>query len=335
MVRRSVLRVLLALTLGVSFAATSTARTEPQYDYEYEENQTRRHLTEDNSVGRPAWQIIMRTAGTKPHIDGEDGSPGGLDFGSPGGPLFKSATANSTGANARTSFGDATGLYNAFFTQTDITKLALVSGDGSPTDPTSHTHYVVYDLVDNGTGSETLYEIIDRFDTFNKNTSSWHDNDTLFGSPSVTNFTAGTNGYSGKMTSSSNTMWTNSDDFKNPDNICIWGINRDYDNDAQVLCAYSGNLTLGKGDEWRMSNPSETFWSYWGNDWYRDTQQETISAGIQTYPGIATDASGYKGTVYLMGYGYTNRVSPPPCTCCQEKMLKMGFNVGGECTVQT
>ena len=28
------------------------------------------------------------------------------------------------------------------------------------------------------------------------------------------------------------------------------------------------------------------------------------------------------------------RVSPP-CTCCQEKMKKMGLNIGGECTVQT
>ena len=25
----------------------------------------------------------------------------------------------------------------------------------------------------------------------------------------------------------------------------------------------------------------------------------------------------------------------PPCTCCQEKMKKMGLNIAGECTVQT
>lgn len=219
-------------------------------------------------------------------------------FGSLGSSSFKSATADSTGANARTSFGDGFGLYNAFFTQTNITKLALVSGDGSATDATSHTHYIVYDLVDTGTGSETLYEIIDRLDTFNKNNPSWVRNDDLYGPPSVTSFTAGTTGYSGLSISSGGNFKTS--DNVLPDKISIWGVNRDSDNDVQVLCAYSGNLQEGKGDSWRGNNPSQTFWSYWGNDWYSNSHQETISAGIQTYPGIATGATGYTGTVYLM-----------------------------------
>jgi hypothetical protein len=258
------------------------------------------------------WQIIMRTAGPKSN----EGSF--IGFGSLGSSSFKSATANSTGANARTSFGDAFGLYNAFFTQTGITKLALVSGDGSATDPTSHSHYVVYDLVDTGTGSETLYEIIDRLDTFNKNNPSWHDNDSPYGSPSVTNFTAGTTGYSGLLTSSGGNFTTSPVDYDSsasvvPDKICIWGVNRDYDNDVQVLCAYSGNLTSGKGDRWRGENPSQTFWSYWGNDWYQNSQLETISAGIQTHPGIATGATGYTGTIYLMAFGATPQ--PPNAEC--------------------
>ena len=224
-------------------------------------------------------------------------------FGSLGSSSFKSATADSTGANARTSFGDGFGLYNAFFTQTNITKLALVSGDGSATDATSHTHYIVYDLVDTGTGSETLYEIIDRLDTFNKNNPSWVQNDDLYGSPSVTDFTAGTTGYSGLLTSSGGDFNTSDIDLPVPDKISIWGVNRDSDNDVQVLCAYSGNLEVGKYDSWRGYNPSQTFWSYWGNDWHSDSGSQTISAGIQTYPGIATGATGYTGPVYLMGLG--------------------------------
>ena len=248
----------------------------------------------------------MRTAGLKEYTEY-------TGFGSLGSSSFKSATANSTGANARTSFGDPSGLYNAFFTQTNITKLALVSGDGSATDPTSHIHYVVYDLVDTGTGSETLYEIIDRLDTFNKNNPSWHRNDNLYGSPSVTNFTAGTTGYSGLLTSSGGDFNTSDIDLPVPDKISIWGVNRQTDNDVQVLCAYSGNLEVGKYDNWRGNNPSQTFWSYWGNDWYRNSTLETISAGVETHPGIATNATGYTGTIYLMAFGATPQ--PPNAEC--------------------
>jgi len=240
------------------------------------------------------WHIIMQTAGTK------DQSYTSLHFGSPGNSLFKSATVSSTGADERTSLGDATGLYDAFFTLTGITKLALVSGDGEANDPTSHSHYVVYDLVDGGTATETLYEIIDRLDTYNKNSPGWQGNDNLFGSPSVTSFTAGIDGYSGTMTSSGGNILTN--DGATPDKICIWGINRDSDNDAQVLCAYSGTLASGKGDSWRGNAPSQTFWSYWGNDWHSNSQQQTISVSKQTDPGVVSNAAGYRGTIYLMAF---------------------------------
>ena len=118
----------------------------------------------------------------------------------------------------------------------------------------------------------------------------------------MTNFTAGIDGYSGTMTSSGGDILTNSG--LTPNKICIWGINRDSDNDAQVLCAYSGTLAVGngKGDQWRGNGPSHTFWSYWGNDWYRDSQQETISVNAQTDPGVVNDAPGYRGTIYLMAF---------------------------------
>ena len=248
----------------------------------------------NKTIGAP-WQIIMRTAGTKT-------ASGASSFGSPGSTSWQSCTASSTGANGRTAIGDAVGLYDAFFTKTGITKVALVSGDGSISDPTSHSHYIVYDLVNSGTGSETLNEIIKRLDNYNKNNTSWAGNDTQFQASSVTNFTAGTNGYSGLRTSSGGSFRTNNSNV--PDKFCIWGINNDSDNDTQVLCAYSGTLAVsnGKGDAWRGNNPSHTFWSYWGDDFHSNSQSQTISSSKQTDPGISTSATSYTGTVYLLAF---------------------------------
>ena len=83
-----------------------------------------------------------------------------------------------------------------------------------------------------------------------------------------------------------------------PTKFVIWGVNRDSDNDTQVLCAYYGNLQSGKADSWRGSNPRETFWSYWGNDWHSNSQQQTISRGSQTQPG--TCGNGGTTPIYLL-----------------------------------
>ena len=98
-------------------------------------------------------------------------------FGCPGGSAFSTITESGTGANARTAVGDGEGIYSGFFNTTNITKVALVHGhDGSgsitPGSGGAWTRYVVYDLVES-TGSETLYEIIKRLDTYNKNNPSW------------------------------------------------------------------------------------------------------------------------------------------------------------------
>jgi len=249
----------------------------------------------NKTIGSP-WQIIMRTSGTKT-------ATGLASFGSPGSSTFKSITASSTGASGRTNVGDAVGLYNAFFTQTGITKIALVSGNiSSVADPTAHSHYIIYDLVAS-TGSETLYQIINRLDTYNKNNANWAgsaNGDNLFQASSVTNFTAGTNGYSGLRSSSGGSFRTNNSNI--PDKFCIWGVNNDSDNDTQVFCAYSGTLAIsnGKGDSWRGNSPFHTFWSYWGNDFHSSSINQTLSAGKQTDPGIAANATSYTGNVYML-----------------------------------
>ena len=255
----------------------------------------------NKTIGAP-WEIIMKTDGTKT-------TSSASSFGNPGTSTWQSCTASSTGANGRTAIGDAVGLYNAFFTKTGITKVALVSGDGSISDPTSHSHYIVYDLVSSGTGSESLNQIIKRLDLYNRQNSNWGGSsyDNLFQSSSVTNFTGGVNGYSGISSvapshSGGNFQTNTGTTF--PDKFCIWGINNDSDNDTQVLCAYSGTLAVGNGksDSWRRNNPSHTFWSYWGNDWHYNSPIQTIGLGKQTDPGISTSARGYKSTVYLLAF---------------------------------
>ena len=233
------------------------------------------------------WEILMFTTGNKGSSGGQGNS---TEFGNTGSSTWESITASSTGADDRTSFNDGAGLYNAFFTKTGITQIALVDGTGSLSDPTSNTNYLIYDLVGSGTGNETIYEILYRLDQYNLNNSSWAANDTLFGTDSCTDFTAGT-AKSGTLSSQGGSWEANNANpsgSKQLSEFHIWGVNRDSDNDTQVLCACAANLQTGKADSWRGSNPDETFWSYWGNDWHSNTQSQTISRGKQTDPGVVT-----------------------------------------------
>ena len=256
-----------------------------------------------NVPGTVEWKIIMRTSGRKIQY-----TPAMYtSFGNPGANTFRSITASSTGASSRTSFGDAVGLYDAFFTKTGITKIALVSGNGNMSDMTSHTQYIIYDLVESS-GLESLYDIIKRLDQYNQNNTSWAGSnfDNLYHASSVTNFTAGTNGYSGTRSgSSSSGILTEAGHAQVPDKFCIWGINQDSDNDTQVLCAYSGTLASGngKGDAWRGGQPKHSFWSYWGNDWHSNSVAQTIGAGgAQSSPGIGDNVNTYVTDIYLMAF---------------------------------
>ena len=116
-------------------------------------------------------------------------------FGCPGTAAWTTITESGTGADGRTSVGDGEGIYSGFFNTTGITKVALVHGhDGSssitPGSGGAWTRYVVYDLVES-TGSETLYEILKRLDTWNKNNPSWTAQDGCFNANSATCFVAG------------------------------------------------------------------------------------------------------------------------------------------------
>ena len=275
------------------------------YRYEGFGNANWMNLTDAN----PPWAILMRTGGTKLAY-GNAANPSQLAYGNPGINGFTTVTASSTGASGRTALGDAVGVYDAFFNKTNITKIALVSGDGNLVDPTSHTHHLVYDLVNTGTDFESIYTILKRLDAVNVAASTqsagtdsvW----SSFSAPSANNFTTT---HSGLVSATSGTMKTNRAGSPNPDKFCIWGINLDSDNDCQTLCAYSGLLTDAagiKGDNWRSTNPTETFWSYWGSDFNSARNARTIrSTNTSTLPGIVgnTVSGGYTGTVYMLGFG--------------------------------
>ena len=225
---------------------------------------------------------------------------------------WKNLTVSSAGG--RNSSGQGVGLYEAFFTLTNITKIALVDSSSNTSDPTAHTNSIIYNLVDaserrTGTNNESIFDILKRLDAYAlaqnwpSGMSRHTNNDTIYNAPSVTDFTAGPFGYSGLKTFQ-NGNWTD-ENGGDLDKFAIWGINNDSDNDTQVLAAYSGSLGPGNGksDSWRNQNPKHTFWSYWGNDWHSNSLSQTISATTgQTYPGI-NNTNSVNQTVYLLAYG--------------------------------
>lgn len=239
------------------------------------------------------WEILLRWNGHKLSTKNDSA------LGSPGTATFMTMTASSTGANTRTTLGSAEGLYNAFFQKKNITKIAFVDGSGNSLEPTSHTNYLIYDLVES-TGNESINDILKRLDIYQRDATLFHNNDTVWGTPSVLNHTAGVNGYSGLLSASGGTGFTTNAGVI-PGRFCVMGINRDSDNDIQALCAFNGDLATGKSDSWRGDNPLQTFWSYWGHDFHSSSAVQRIGNARQTSPGVATGAT-WTGTVYMLAF---------------------------------
>ena len=268
-------------------------------------------LVSGGSSGAAGWQILMMTNKTKADGNWNNSTPessGRMSrMGNTGTSTWTTLTASNTGANIRTQHGDGDGLYDAFFNQYSISKVALCCGTLSgDLEPGNFARYVVYDLVATTPSDKSMYQIIKDLDTYNRNQPGWHGNDTMFGTDSVTNFVAGT-AKSGTLSSHSGHFQTQGN-ASTPDKFCIWGVNRDSDNDTQVLCAYSGDLANGKSDSWRGTAPAQSFWSYWGNDWHSNSQTQTISAGKQSNPGLGDTGTVFNSAgnadteIYLLAY---------------------------------
>lgn len=250
------------------------------------------------------WEILLRYNGKKVTFTNWTASLLRTNIGNPGTTLFRSASITSTTASSRTTFGDSQGLYPAFFNKTGISRIAFVDGTSNSTDPTTHTNYLIYDLVQTS-GTESIYGILDRLDKFQQTASNFAASDTLIWTASSTRFhSAGENGYSGLLVASGGTAFrTNTTPAAYPNRFVVMGINLQSDNDIQALCAFTGSLSTssGKGDSWRLDNPAQTFWSYWGHDFHTNSQTQRIGSTLQSTPGVATGAS-YTGSVYLLAY---------------------------------
>lgn len=246
------------------------------------------------------WEVLLMFSGKKTGTTE-------TSMGSPGTSTFMTMDETSTGASGRQNIGDGVGLYSAFFNKTNITKIAFIDGTGG-LDPTSNTNYLIYDLVES-TDSESVNDILKRLDIYQRDSTPFQNNDSVWGTPSVVNHTAGTDGYSGILSASAgsgfltNTAGMPGGTPQIPDKFVVMGINRDADNDIQALCAFWGNLgvTSGKGDQWRGNDPTQTFWSYWGDDFHSNSQTQRIGNSYQTTPGVSTGAS-WTGDVYLVAF---------------------------------
>ncbi len=244
------------------------------------------------------WQILMRVDGKKSSSSWPS-SASRTSLASPGYTDFRTATSANTGATSRTVIGNTVGVYEAFFSKKNITKIALVDGSSSNLNPASHSNFLIYDLVES-TGNESIYDILLRLDTYLMNNASIAGNDAVWGSSSVINLTAGVNGYSGLLSSYGGTSFKTNDN-QYPGKFVLMGINREYDNDIQALCAFSGDLNSGKGDAWRGDNPLQSFWSYWGHDFHSNSQTQRMGSSYQSVPGTATVAA-WTGAVYLLAF---------------------------------
>ena len=102
------------------------------------------------AITASGWEVLLRYDGKKITTalwTSAASSSLKNSFASLGTSGFKTGSATNTGANLRTQLGDSVGLYNAFFTKTNISRVAFVDGTSNSTDPTTHTNYLIYDSV--------------------------------------------------------------------------------------------------------------------------------------------------------------------------------------------
>jgi hypothetical protein len=257
-------------------------------------------------AGGPRWHILMAATGIKTTTRTE------AHFANPGTSSFLSATKSSTGAGSRTAIGDGEGVYKAFFDCTNVTKFAYINGNGNLTTPSSNSIYAVYEPNYNNSrntsGNESIYDILKRIGTaMNANNylgvsnhgNTGGDSQVLAVSPGITEMVTGYNGYSAVRTSASSGNIGGTGISGHADSFCVIGENQDSDHDTQVLCFFDGNLSSGKGDNWRSTTPAQTSWSYWGNDFHTNSASQNIASARQT----AVGANTYTGILYILVYG--------------------------------
>ena len=78
-------------------------------------------------------------------------------FGWIGGGQFSNANIDKTGARNRTTFGQGTGVYHAYFSVRNFNYYGLVRGNGNHTNISSHSYYVGWQATSYPSGSNNLW----------------------------------------------------------------------------------------------------------------------------------------------------------------------------------
>lgn len=211
---------------------------------------------------------------------------------------FQNSTIDGTGARNRTTFGQGVGVYHAYYSVRNFNYYALVSGNGNHTNVTSHSHYVGWQATSYPSGSQSMYQILRSIDVANNQGNRAGQNYNQ-GNPAT--------GIIGSGHPPTGTRYTGNGDYRCnngsfANNFVVWGINHDSDDDSQALCAYDGNLSSGKMDSWRGTNPPETMWSVWGDDFHSSSPSQRMSNAGQGGGGWTTGAGRPQELVYLMGF---------------------------------
>ena len=116
--------------------------------------------------GYKSWHILMRANGESVSMGANFGYMGQNVYSS-----FREASAASTGADSRLSFGDGLGLYSGFFDLKNIEKVALVNGDApaqqgeydfSDAVIKRNSMYAIYDIAN--TGDKSMSEVLGDID---------------------------------------------------------------------------------------------------------------------------------------------------------------------------
>jgi surface protein len=121
-------------------------------------------------------------------------------------------------------------------------------------------------------------------------------------------------------------------------NISLWNTGQVTRIEAMFRGAVSFNQDISGWDTSKVATMQEAFKGATAFD-YDITGWDTglVTNAVNMFSGATAWLATYERkdrTASYDGPPTAWRIPPPPCTCCQEKMISRGFNFGGQCTPQ-
>ena len=121
-------------------------------------------------------------------------------------------------------------------------------------------------------------------------------------------------------------------------NISLWNTAKVTRIESMFRGAVSFNQDISGWDTSKVATMQEAFKGATAFD-YDITGWDTglVTNAMDMFPGATAWLATYERkdrTASYDGPPTAWRIPPPPCTCCQEKMMSMGFSTGAQCTPQ-